>query len=363
MRKVRHYILVCVMSLFAFVGCDIHEFPDPQSDALVPFNLHLTFDTEMSFHTEVPYTRNGDGDTKAPSSRHDFRYVINAYRTDGVVRESRVVDTTFIFTKSDLSNLNFVAPLKLREGSYTFRVWCDYVDVGSTSDKYYDTRDFSKIILTSRDNHAGSNDYRDAFRGTSSATIINPAFYTGARASSIENEAYVEMKRPMGKYQFISTDVEAFLTRVMRMLQDRGVLNNNPNELTFEQMLQSVDLEEFEVIMHYNYFMPREFNMFTDKPGDSWEKVSYKSSMKRVNNTEMLLGHDFVFVNGTETTLSIFVEVKNAYGEQMSLSKPVDVPIVRNKLTTVRGEFLTSKATGGVGINPGYDGDDYNIEL
>ena len=128
-------------------------------------------------------------------------------------------------------------------------------------------------------------------------------------------------------------------------------------------MLQSVDLEEFEVIMHYNYFMPREFNMFTDKPGDSWEKVSYKSSMKRVNNTEMLLGHDFVFVNGTETTLSIFVEVKNAYGEQMSLSKPVDVPIVRNKLTTVRGEFLTSKATGGVGINPGYDGDDYNIEL
>ena len=38
-------------------------------------------------------------------------------------------------------------------------------------------------------------------------------------------------------------------------------------------------------------------------------------------------------------------------------------PIVRNKETLVRGEFLTSKASEGVSINPGFDGEDYNFEV
>ena len=47
----------------------------------------------------------------------------------------------------------------------------------------------------------------------------------------------------------------------------------------------------------------------------------------------------------------------------MSSTNPINVPIVRSKMTVVKGEFLTSKATGGVTINPSYDGDDYNIEI
>jgi hypothetical protein len=51
------------------------------------------------------------------------------------------------------------------------------------------------------------------------------------------------------------------------------------------------------------------------------------------------------------------VEVYNGKGELMSRSKSVQVPFKQSKLTTVRGEFLTSIATGGVTIDPGYDGD------
>ena len=77
----------------------------------------------------------------------------------------------------------------------------------------------------------------------------------------------------------------------------------------------------------------------------------------------MTLGYDYIFVNGTETTLAISVEVYNRDGELMSSTNPINVPIVRSKMTVVKGEFLTSKATGGITINPGYDGDDYNIEI
>jgi hypothetical protein len=61
------------------------------------------------------------------------------------------------------------------------------------------------------------------------------------------------------------------------------------------------------------------------------------------------------------------VEVYNNKGELMSRSKSVQVPFMPSKLTTVRGQFLTSIASGGVTINPGYDkdenGDDYNMDI
>ncbi|MBQ8367337.1 MAG: hypothetical protein IJX40_06335 [Alistipes sp.] len=364
MRRFLH-TLMCLM-LIAFAGCDVHEFPSEHYDK-VAFQLHLDFDTEMPLHKEVAYTRNGELETKGVVEHHDIRYTIKAYRTDNVEGENRVEDATFVFTKHDATDLNYTANLYLSEGTYDFRVWADYVDVDSTDDKYYNTEDFAAIILADKDNHSGSNDYRDAFRGYATATVMNPAYYTGPILDTINNEATAEMKRPMGKFKFVSTDVEVFLSRVAQMMKERGMLMNveldSDPRAAYEQLLQSIDLGDFYVVFRYNYFMPREFNMFTDKPGDSWTGMSFVSRMYAEDEKEMTLGYDYVFVNGTETTLAISVEVYNREGELMSSSNPVNVPIVRSKLTVVKGEFLTSKATGGVTINPGYDGDDYNIEI
>ena len=362
MRKISQYIAICVMSLLAFIGCDVHEFPEMR-DEYIPFELHLNFDTELPFHKEVTYTRSGEGSTKAPFSRHDFRYVIKAYRTDNVKGQNRLADTTFIFTRGDFEELNYTAHIELREGTYDLRVWCDYVDAGSTEDKYYITSDFGQIILASEENHPGSNDFRDAFRGSVSATVTSPTGYTGEIISTIDNSATVEMSRPLGKYEFVSTDVEAFLTRVLQTMQEQGLLMTPFDDLTFEQILQNVNLEDFQVVFCYEQFMPCSFNMFTDKASGSWMRTTFNSNMQRTNDNEMLLGSDYVFVNETGTTLDISVAVYNKQGEQMSLSRPVPVPIMRSKFTTVRGEFLTSKATGGVSINPGYDGPDFNIPI
>lgn len=362
MRKISQYIALCVMSLLTFIGCDVHEFPEKR-DELIPFALHLNFDTEMPFFKEVPYTRDGDGSTKAPFIRHDFRYVVKAYRTDNVKGENRLADTTFIFTRADYDEFNHTVQLNLREGSYDLRVWCDYVDAGSTGDKYYDTSDFAFITLMSEENHPGSNDFRDAFRGTVSATVTSPTGYNDAIISTIDNSATVEMSRPMGKFEFISTDVEAFLTRLIQAMQEQGVLAKPFDDLTYEQIIQAVNLEDFDVVFQYDVYMPRAFNVFTDKVATSWTQTTFHSKMIRTDENEMLLGSDFVFVNPTGTTLDISVAVYNKQGELMSKSRSASVPIQRSKLTTVRGEFLTSKATGGVSINPGYDGPDFNIPI
>ena len=89
--------------------------------------------------------------------------------------------------------------------------------------------------------------------------------------------------------------------------------------------------------------------------------INYDNEMVIPAVYEYVPSHDYVFVNGTHTTLSLSLYVYDEQGELMASSYPVDVQIVRNKLTVVKGEFLTSKASGGVSISPGYEGKDYDI--
>lgn len=361
MRKAAYHILICILSLFVLASCDVHEFPVERNER-VPFTLHLNFDTEMYFYKEVVYTRNGESGTKAPFEAHDVRYVINAYRTDNVVGVNEVADTTFIFTKSDLTDLNYTANFEIPEGSYRFAVWCDFVDKGSNEDKYYNTSNFVEVILKDRNNHSGSNDFRDVFRGYATATVTNPAYYTGAALNAIDNSATAQMTRPVGKMQFISTDVEAFLSRVANLMQLQGLLSIDADKSSVDILLSKIDLGQFKVIVHYDMNMPCSYDMVYDKTSDSWTGMSFESKMERISNTEMLLGFDYAFVDNFGTTLNMSVEVQNSKGEVMSRSKSVPVPIMPSKLTTVRGEFLTSIASGGVSVNPGFE-DDWNFDI
>lgn len=370
MKKYIHYIIIGVASLLTFTACDVHEFPEPNQE-LVPFLLHLDFDTEMPIYDII--TRNGESETKAQASKYDVRYTINAYRTEKARTESRQPDATFIFTKSNVNELNYTAALELPEGTYTFRVWADYVDAESKEDKYYNTQNFEEIILADRENHPGSNDYRDAFRGYATSEVTNTATLRGAILQSVENEITVEMKRPMGKFKVISTDVEMFLGRVALLMKEQGLLPGIDVETKtgldadtkayYEQLLQSINLGYYSVIFRYNAFMPCSFNMFTDRPADSWTGVSFVSPMFIEGEYEMNMGYDYIFVNGSETTVNVSIEVRNKAGELIASSIPFDVPIVRSKLTIVKGNFLTTKATGGVSINPGYEGKDFDIDI
>lgn len=367
MRKAIHHILILfgVYAMLSLTACDVHEFPEPPGKR-VPYTLYLDFNESMPLYTIVDYVR-GD-ETDAPRVSHDMRYIVKAYREDMLrSEEGRIADTTFIFTQSDILNPNRTLPLELHEGNYELQIWTDYVDVGKTEDKYYITNDFSKIRLPNEKNHVATTEYREAFRGYASVKVVDPEYYAGADAANIQNRDTVYMSRPMGRYEFIATDLELFLTRYYEMMKEQGKfldIDAEPgSRAIYEQILKSINLNEYKVIFRYNPFMPCSFNMFKDRPNEVWEYTSFEGKMTPISETEMSLGFDYIFVNGTETTLSIYFEIYDKDGKLMSSSNPVDVPIVRNKETLVRGEFLTSKASEGVSINPGFDGDDYNLEI
>lgn len=350
-------VVVCMAA-----ACNVHEWPELDYRN-ARFLLHLDFSEEMPLYKVVTYTR-AEGDTRVDNASrvelppHDMRYIINVYRTGVAGVESRTPEYTFVFTRNASAGWDYTAELELDEGTYTFLVWADYVDAGSKGDKYYRTSDFSDISLIDKDNHPGSNDYRDAFRGTVTATVEHPDRYMGEAYAPV-NEATVPMERPMGRYEFISTDVEQFLTRVASMRSEGDA--QQQSEASSEQT-RAVDLNDYYVVFNYNAFMPCTFNNFTNKPGDSWTGVNYTSRME-LTEEGMSLGFDYIFVNGAETQMNVRVDVYNKQNVLLSSTPSVMVPVVRSKLTLVKGEFLTSRGAGGVTVNPDFDGPDFNIEI
>lgn len=335
MKTLRYIsMLVCIFGFMQLSSCDVHEFPTTPIDPEVPFVLHLNYDTNMPQYKIVGY----NVETRAEGAEnYDFRYIVKVYGADQTLSSESEELYHFVFTKDDIENPNNSVTMKLPQGEYNFMVWSDYVLAGSDTDYLYNAQSFKNISLVG-DVHQGSNDYRDAFSGAILAEV-----------SLNNNEATVDMKRPVAKFNFIATDIVKFVS----LLEDKNGKSSEDGSQT------SVNLEDFKVIFRYDGFMPNVFNLYSDEPSDAVTGVSFESRITRLNDNEVELGFDYLFANYTESIVKVSVEVYGPDNKLLSRINPVAVPVVRGKLTTVKGYLLTSSASDGVTIVPDFDGD-YN---
>jgi hypothetical protein len=162
------------------------------------------------------------------------------------------------------------------------------------------------------------------------------------------------MSRPLAKFSFVSTDLQKFI--------DKELDARNRNASRGDEDSRSLDLDDYKVMFYYNGFMPCAYNMFTYKPNDSKVGVNFESRITVTEKSEALLGFDYVFVNGTEATASIILALFDEDGKEIFTSNPIPVPIKSARHTIMRGEFLTTDTSGGIGINPDFDGE-YNFEI
>ena len=334
----------CALAISALSSCDVHEFPaeEPGKQSIT---LNLEFRTEMPLHQTVEYTRSGGASTNAGD--YDIRYQIRVYRTDNEGEPLSDVYTSITETKDDVTDLNHSVDIEIEKGNYRFLVWADYVDGGKEEDKFYATGDFKEITLAG-ESHCGNNVFRDAFRGEATATV--------ASGDGTPQEITVEMERPLARFQFVTTDLETFITNALKEQEARDGAEKE------DSPTKAVNLDDYRIVFRYTGFMPSAFNVFTNKPIDAITGVSFAGKITRLNEKEAELGFDYVFVNGTESTVPVAVEVYGTDNRLLSSTGPIDVPLVRSKYTIVRGPFLTTQASGNVGINPGFDGD-WNYEI
>lgn len=319
----------------------VHEWPEndhPKRD--ITLNVH-----HLLGWTELEYLVTRDDSQKLPLARYHFK-VFPAGTSEVPVAE-------FQFSRDDLSRADFSTTIGLSEGDYDLYAWSDYADAGKLTSYFFKTDDFKNIVYGEPYN--GNNELRDAFRGKCSFTVESSIM------ADYHQDVELNLERPFARYEFRATDILEFIDReVTRGELSRGAEphGSSPSDL----INRLPELNRYRVKMIYTGYMPSKFDNIQNRPVDSSTGMSYDAKIELISDEEARLGFDYVMVNGHESSVAVGLELYNPDGELIGRVSTINVPTKRGQNTIVRGRFLTSQATGGVGIDPGFNGD-YNIEI
>ena len=339
MRRTAAYTVMTLLAALLLQGCLVHEWPSPPGTVQV--RLILEYDTGMDT------TEHGYG-TRAVSipEGSDIRYIVRAFPLVKGSKASQECAGEFVFSADASMGYDTEMTLELPEGDYSIMVWSDLVDDGSTDDRHYNTSDFSAVSLNG-DSHPGNTDERDAFRGTGEIALRSSI------AEKAPDTLRLMMERPLAKYEFIADDLAEFIEKQAQQFSEQNGDGAGQS---------SVNLDDYRVVIYYTGFMPDTYSLFTDKPVDSSTGVFFETGLTQISDTEASLGFDYVFVNGQSSAVTVQIGIYGPGGGRVALTDPIEVPISRSTLTVMRGGYLLSEASGGISLNPDFDGD-HNLIL
>lgn len=348
MRKIL-YLIIC-LPLLLLSACDVHEWPE--TPEFVKMHLRLNYETDMTewehLYDGAEVIEQGYGETY--DNHRDYgkiRYIVRTYPVSEKMRTISDYTQEFVFTKDISEGYDHEVTLDLLPGNYNVMVWSDIVQHGGDT-YFHDKTNFAEITLQGE--HQGNNDYRDAFRGSGNVTLIADII------ERVPDTLDIAMQRPLAKYEFITTDLTEFINKE----QTRADAKSKAQSTDGEDVTTKVSIEDYKVVFYYVGFMPNAYSLFTDKPVDSATGVLFESTLNSLSETEASVGFDYVFVNGTESAVTVQIGIYDNEGTQLSLTEPIKVPLRRSHHTIMRGMFLMSETSGGISINPEFDGD-YNL--
>lgn len=339
-------ILIIILSPFLLASCDMFhsndyyycEEPDEPVSKDLPVVINFNFDTELPLYKEITFTRNSD------SPNYDLRYILLIY--EGGVSANKVPSYSYTYTRPFETDHDYTVTIELPDGDYEFLAFTDNIIAGSSTDKFYNTSSLEMIKILDGDGHPGAEEMRDCFRGTVAKSVRNsPDRYDG-------NTIDIPMLRPLSRFEFIATDFDRFVESEV----------NRSRNLTGSKASSGINAGEYKVLIQYDGFMPSTYDAFNDYPTDAKRNVTFNASVIPNDDGTASMGFDYVFVYQGESKLNLILNVLDADGKLISATPSIEVPLYRSKNTVIKGEFLTSKSSGGVGIVPDYDGE-YNVEF
>ena len=337
-------MLLLVAILLTQASCDVHEFPAPRGTVAV--QVHLEHSTKMCLWENGVVT-----DTvNMVQTKGTIRHTVRVYSGFATRRQASFIIQEHTFTRNVSEGYDYSFPLEIPEGDYTIMVWSELIEPESkdnSSRPFYNIDDFSAISYA--DDYRGNTDYRDAFRGIGEVSLKSSTHVMEAV------DCHIKMERPLAKYEIIATDFRQFLTK--EILKQAASVPSNAN---INELITRVSLNDYRAEIAYSGFMPCEYNMTIDKPVDSKRGVKFDSRIMHAEGEEASICFDYVMVNGTSASVSIQLSVYDPYGERISQTSAITVPLKRNHHTIMRGAYLMQQASGGIEIQPEFDGD-HNI--
>lgn len=220
--------------------------------------------------------------------------------------------------------------------SYTIAVWSQFRD-SDQSGYFYDPSDFHSIGLIS-DNYRGNTDFRDGFSATAiiETTGKNP-----------QEPVVMNMTRPMGKFELITVDLSEFLER----------------ETWRRGLATRASADEYHVQISFPMYYPNSYSAIDDRLENSVSGVSFMTRMTVTGTSEASLGYEYVLINDIpDAGVQMRVDIFDPSYTHVAGSTMLTVPLRRDCHTILKGTFLLVEGDGGIGIDPGFNGD-HNITI
>ena len=352
MMKRISYILIMLFALLALAGCAVHQWPEPKEPDIpqpnfMTIRLHYETDFWIWKHLYDPKLNEYPVELY-PDSDFDEEHPGTTAVYDNTMQSGLMDVRVKVYNRGNMSNCvaeyDFVrevsqgydcdVDIELNGGSYEVVVWSHLLET-TESARYYEPTDFRSVYIIDK-NYIGSTDYRDGFRGRTSFEFPDKA------TSPDERICEVEMRRPMGKFEFVTIDLSEFLD----------------NETVRRNLPTRAKIEDYDVVISYPYYYPNGYNAIADDiAAGSGYRFSTRMTLTDDEN-EASMGFDYVFINDiADGRVQAQVTVFDLAGNQVANSQTIMIPIRRDYHTVLRGAFLTMNSNGGVGINPDYDGD------
>lgn len=318
----------------------VHEFPEINNSLNVRLKIsHYTDWTEFDYFIDnlpdTRKTRTGDNNTWRA------QYVVAVYAKGTTSTPVQ----RYSFTREDLTLSDFETELSLPVGEWDIYVWQDFVNQ-NVDPAYYNSSDFKAI--TYEKPYRGDTNMRDAFEGKTSVkvpeTIEADYVVTGE----------IEMERPLAKYVFIATDFEEFYNDSMTRFQLPVEKNASSDPNSVAQQRES--LTGFSVVAKYPWYMPAVYDMFSQKVTDSWTGMYYDALINPISNTEAVIASDYVFINHHESGAQVQLGMRTPDDAIIGLTSTINVPLLRGRITYVRGRFLTASTGSGLEIDFSFSG-------
>ena len=294
---------------------------------LVQMNLSLAVDPSIGL-----YNIQRSADTRA-GDQYDVRWIIEVFRDkiDGTPVESRILSCDPAADGNHAISTTF----DLNAAKYHVVAWMDYVDDGSTDDKYYNIDALSTIHIPDAENYVGDEEHKDAF-------VARKEFDLSGFRDQWNQQigCAMTLERPMAQIEFITTDLDEFL-----------------GNASGQSLRTPADIASIKVSVNYEGYFPSGFNAYTDKPNDAQTGVSFECPITQLSDSEAHLAGDHVFVNGSESAVTVTLVIRDGQNNIINEIGGINVPIVRGKKTVIRDDFFTKSYSPGIGIDPGFDGD------
>ena len=245
------------------------------------------------------------------SDNYEVRYILEIYLGESCQRHIKVADGASV-----------AFPVRLAPGrDYTFVAWADIVEKNATdpeADRYYNTQnglDEISIIENTEVKWNAMDETRDAF----TAKEIK----TGFSAQAVD----LNLKRPFAKLRVVATDREDVV---------------------------ALGLTPASAVVTYSQQMPCKYNALEQKVTDveatyRTHTITYNVNNHVYNDTvgEYTLFADYFFADDVHNIAKFSLDVYAAADDTTPIKHTdfnTDIHVAANKLTTIKGDVLTTGA-------------------